>query len=76
MKFKQKFGHCNASRTKSDGYHFRGNWCTKLSRSYKQIQREEPPSVPLALENIQRLEEAGFKWQCDNLIKNIQNGKW
>ena len=68
-KFKHKFGHCDVSSTKSGGYHSLGNWCAELRGSYKQIQTGAPPRMKLALENIQRLEEVGFKWQWDNLIK-------
>jgi len=62
MKFKQKFGHCNAPQTKSSEYYSLGCWCSNLRVSYRQIQKGEKPVTKLALDNIQRLEEVGFNW--------------
>jgi len=64
LKFKQKFGHCNARQIKSSEYFSLGHWCSDLRTSYKRIQKGETPRIKLALGNIRRLEEAGFNWQC------------
>jgi len=61
MKFKEKFGHCNVTREKSAEYKSLGNWCSSLRRAYKKIQKNETPNYKLTEENIQQLEDGGFK---------------
>ena len=63
MKFKQKFGHCNAPQTKSGEYHSLGMWCKHVRMSYKKIQKGESPRNKLTDDHIRRLEEVGFKWR-------------
>ena len=62
MKYKEKFGHCNVPGTKSGEYMSLGNWCNDVRTSYKKIQKKETPRIKLTQENIQQLEDAGFKW--------------
>jgi len=62
MGFKQKFGHCNVPRTKSGEYKSLGEWCSNLRKAYKKIQKRETPNIILTQENIQQLDDAGFKW--------------
>jgi len=62
MKFKEKFGHCNAPRKKSSEYQSLGKWCSTLREPYKKIQKNETPPNKLTQENIRQLEDAGFKW--------------
>jgi hypothetical protein len=60
MAFKAKHGHCNVSRT-GDNVSL-GQWCTQLRVSYKQMQKNQKPNRKLSNEQIQRLNDAGFKW--------------
>ena len=62
MKFKRKNGHCRAPKTPSSEYYALGRWCGDVRSSYKQIQRGQTPQIRLSTSNIQRLEEADFKW--------------
>ena len=62
LKFKQKFGHCNAPHTKSSEYYSLGMWSSNLRRSYNHLQKGETPNNKLTDDHIRRLEEAGFKW--------------
>ena len=59
--FQQKFGHCDVPRKKSSEYQSLGNWCSSLRRAYKKIQKNETPNYKLTEENIQQLEDGGFK---------------
>jgi hypothetical protein len=40
-----------------------GKWCSTVVRcSYKKIQNNQMPSMKLSDEQIQRLNDAGFRW--------------
>ena len=39
-----------------------GKWFTVLRGSYKEIQNNQKPKTKLSDEQIQRLNDAGFKW--------------
>jgi hypothetical protein len=60
MAFKAKYGHCNVSTLGKDAS--LGKWCSELRRSYKKIQNNQKPANKLSDEQIQRLNDAGFKW--------------
>jgi len=60
--FKSEFGHCNVSRNYSANPSL-GNWCSNIRCSYNQIQQGETPKIKLAQDQIERLEEIGFKWK-------------
>jgi hypothetical protein len=60
MAFKAKYGHCNASQRGDDAS--LGLWCTNLRVSYKKKQHNQKPQMKLSDEQIQRLNDAGFKW--------------
>jgi len=62
MKFKEKFGHCNVPQSKPGEYQSLGKWCNHLRTSYKKIQKGETSHMKLTRENMQQLEDAGFKW--------------
>ena len=63
MKFKQKFGNCDARRTKSDEYQSLGQWRSHMRISYKKIRNRETPTRKITEDHIPRqLEAAGFKW--------------
>jgi len=78
MKYKEKFGHCNAPRTIYGENQSLGQWCSQLRASYKKIQNKETPNYNLTQENIQQLEDAGFKWSLStvpvgHLMSDMQN---
>ncbi len=60
MAFKTKYGHCNVSVTGEDAS--LGQWCSVLRGSYKKMQNNQKPRTKLSDEQIQRLNDAGFKW--------------
>ena len=60
MAFKAKYGHCDASQTGDNAS--LGRWCSALRVSYKKIQNNQKPNMKLSDEQIQRLNDAGFKW--------------
>jgi hypothetical protein len=60
MSFKAKYGHCNVSQHGEDAS--LGQWCSNLRGSYKKIHNQQKPIIKLSDEQIQRLNDAGFKW--------------
>ena len=60
MSFKAKYDHCDASQTGENAS--LGRWCSALRVSYKKIQNNQKPNMKLSDEQIQRLNDAGFKW--------------
>jgi hypothetical protein len=61
MAFKAKFGHCDVPRTAGEDSSL-GQWCSKVRMSYKKIQNNQKPNNKLSDGQIQRLNDAGFKW--------------
>ena len=69
MDFKAKYGHCDSSQTGENAS--LGRWCSALRCSYKEIQNNQMPTrMKLSDEQIQRFNEAGFKWSLQALPKN------
>ena len=61
MSFKAKYGHFDVPRTGENAS--LGRWCSEFRRSvYKKIQNNQKPDMKLSDEQIQRLNDAGFKW--------------
>jgi hypothetical protein len=60
MAFKAKYGHCDVSQRGEDAS--LGMWCTEVRVSYKKIQNNQKPRKKLSDEQIQSLNDAGFKW--------------
>ena len=60
--FKSEFGHCNVPCKYSANPSF-GIWCIQIRYSYNQIQQGQQPSRNLTQDQIERLEEIGFKWK-------------
>ncbi len=60
MAFKAKYGHCDVPRTGETVS--LGHWCNKLRGSYKKMQNNQKTDRKLSDEQIQRLNDAGFKW--------------
>ena len=60
MAFKAKYGHCDVPRTGENVS--LGHWCNKLRGSYKKMQNNQKTDRKLSDEQIQRLNDAGFKW--------------
>jgi len=60
--FKSEFGHCNVSRRYSVNPSL-GYWCNQIRYSYNQIQQGQTSSRNLTRDQIERLEEIGFKWK-------------
>ena len=60
MAFKAKYGHCDVSQTGEDVS--LGHWCNKLRGSYKKMQNNQKTDRKLSDEQIQRLNDVGFKW--------------
>ena len=62
MKFKKKVGHCNVLQKTTGEDKSLGGWCNNVRKSYKKIQKGETPAFKLTRENMQQLNDAGFKW--------------
>jgi hypothetical protein len=60
MAFKAKNGHCDVSCTGENGS--LGKWCSRLRVSYNKMQNNQKPHTKLSDAQIQRLNDAGFKW--------------
>jgi hypothetical protein len=65
MAFKAKNGHCNAPKHGEDVS--LGQWCSELRGSYKKMQNNQKPRTKLSDEQIQRLNDAGFKWSLQKV---------
>ena len=64
--FKSEFGHCNVSHNYSADPSL-GNWCNAMRYTYKKIQQgQKTPKGNLTQDQIERLEEIGFKWDLAN----------
>jgi hypothetical protein len=48
-----------------------GKWCIKLRVSYKKIQNNQKPNIKLSDEEVQRLNDAGFKWSVRRFDKRF-----
>jgi hypothetical protein len=59
--FIDEFEYCNVSR-KSLADPSSGQWCSTLRCAYNQIQQGQTPRSNLTQDQIERLEEIGFKW--------------
>jgi len=59
--FKSEFGHCNVKRNNSADPSL-GRWCKNARYSYNKIQQGQIPKSNLTQDQIDRLEEIGFKW--------------
>jgi len=68
--FKSEFGHCNVSQKYSVNPTL-GNWCRKMRCSYNKIQQGQKPKSTLTQDQIERLEEIGFKWKVEYQGKTI-----
>jgi len=66
--FRDEFGHCNVPRKYSVNPSL-GNWCSNMRCAYNQIQQGQTPKRHLTQNQIERLEEIGFKW---NLIETFE----
>jgi len=62
LAFKEKYGHCDVPRNIENMS--LGRWCSSALRfSSKKIQTNQKPCMlKLSNEQIQRLNDAGFKW--------------
>jgi hypothetical protein len=72
MAFKAKYGHCDVSARGEDAS--LGQWCNKLRVSYKKKQHNQKPHTKLSDEQIQRLNDAGFKWCLEDKKKLEKSG--
>ena len=61
MAFKAKYGHCNVSQYSEDAS--LGIWCVTVRGSYKKMQNNQKPKIKLSDEQIQHLNDAGFKFK-------------
>ena len=60
MAFKAKHGHCDVPHT--DEYLSLARWCNSLKNAHKKIQNNQKPRVNLSDDQIQCLNNVGFKW--------------
>jgi hypothetical protein len=71
MAFKAKYGHCSVPL--DDENASLGRWCSELRSSYKKIQNNQKPKNKLSDEQIQRLNDAEFKWCLQSKFENRFN---
>jgi len=62
MDYESEYGHCMVPSTKNGQYYSLGTWCNEMRRTYRNIKKNNKEHSTLTAENIQRLEEIGFKW--------------
>ena len=63
--FIDEFGHCNVPQRYSVDPSL-GQWCNTMRSAYKKIQQGQKPKKNLTQDQIERLEEIGFKWKLAN----------
>jgi hypothetical protein len=68
LAFKAKYSHCDVPCIGENTS--LGRWCSEMRVSYKKIQNKQKPKVKLFNEQIQRLNDAGFKWSLRPLKKS------
>jgi hypothetical protein len=66
MSFKAKYGHCDVPQTGENVS--LGKWCGTVRSSYTKIKNNQMPSTKLSDEQIQRLNDAGFKWSLQRKV--------
>ena len=66
--FIDEFGHCNVPRGHSVDP-LLGQWCSTMRCSCNQIQQGQTPKRNLAQDQIERLEEIGFKWKTSETFE-------
>jgi hypothetical protein len=66
ISFKAKYGHCNVSHHAGDDVSL-GQWCCVLRWSYKKMQNNQKPRTKLSDEQIQSLNDVGFKWSLQKV---------
>ena len=66
--FKGKFGHCNIPQKYSVNPSL-GKWCDTMRYIYNKIKQGPKPERNLTQDQIERLEEIGFKWKLANKTK-------
>jgi hypothetical protein len=71
MSFKAKHGHCNVSQHGDDSS--LGSWVSTVRVSYKRIQNNQMSTTKLSGEQIQRLDDAGFKWSLKDKFEKRFN---
>jgi len=72
LAFKAKYGHCDVPRTGENAS--LGRWCSEMRVSYKKIQNNQKPKMKLSDEQIQRLNDAGFKWSfCETFVERFND---
>ena len=74
MAFKAKYGHCDVSQVGEDPS--LGKWCSKLRSSYKKMENKKKPHTKISDEQIQRLNDAGFKWRLYKKRAHVYKNKW
>jgi hypothetical protein len=60
--FKSEFGHCNVT-SRFSVHPSLGKWCIRMRYTHNQIQKGQTPKRNLTQDQIERLEEIGFKWK-------------
>jgi len=68
IEFRKEHGHCNVptctrKKDRSNKYYNLGVWCGNVRKAYKRMQQNKKPALRLKDEDIQRLDEIGFRWQ-------------
>jgi hypothetical protein len=71
MAFKAKYGHCDVPQQGEDASLSR--WCSQLRVKYKKNQINQKPRMKLSDEQIQRLNDAGFKWSLGKFDKHLND---
>jgi hypothetical protein len=65
--FKEKFGHCDVSKSKADKnkpYVSLGGWCSQVRRYSRKSAEEGNPSIlKLTKDQIEMLNSIGFRWE-------------
>ena len=60
--FKAKYGHCDVVSQCGEDASLGQEWCIGLRVTYKKMQNNQMPANKLSDGQIQRLNDAGFKW--------------
>ena len=66
--FMSEFGHCDVPFKYSADPSL-GNWCSDMRCAYNKIQQGQTPSRYLTQDQIERLEEIGFRWKLSNVTE-------
>ncbi len=68
--FKGRYGHCDVPHKWKEDLSL-GKWCSNIRISYKHLCRGLKPAINLKPDQIEKLNDIGFKWKVKKCFKSF-----